>query len=111
MVPLIADMVVVMAMRGRSGVVREARVNIIVIMIILAEDTTSMITSNAITMIYIGIIPITIDRTNMKSADLIIVVPGALNIVLEEMFIKEEPVTTRVVLEVPVTVITKQIEI
>jgi uncharacterized membrane protein YjjB (DUF3815 family) len=98
-------MEVVITTRGRSGVAREAYVIIIVIMIIPVEDTMSLITSNAITMIYIGMISITIDKINMKSADLIILVPGVLIIVPGAMSIKEEPIMIRVVQITPVSII------
>jgi len=86
-------------------------VNIIVIIILPAVDTTSMIINNVITTMSIGMTPTVIDRIKMKSVALIIVIPGGLIIVPEAMFINKELVMKRVALEALVTVIAKQIKI
>jgi hypothetical protein len=47
-----------------------------------------MIIGSVTVTMFIGMIPMAIERTNMKSAARIIVLPGALNFVQEAMFIK-----------------------
>jgi hypothetical protein len=103
------DTEVVIAMKGQHGVVQEAYVNMIVLIVLPVADTMNMIIDNAITTMFIGMTPITTDKIKMKSADLIIVIPGDLIIVQEAMFTNRELVMIRVALEAPVTVTAKQI--
>ena len=93
--------------KDQAGVVQEELASIAVIILIPAmADMMSMITENAGIMMFIGMTPITADRTNTRNAVLTTAAPGVLTIVQEAMFTKGEPVMTRVV-QVVLVIVTK----